>query len=142
MAAAVFCVLPIALCMAGCASHSASPKERSCATALQILRESRAEEAFGRIKDCDDVDALRIAAFAARAAAWPGEAGPDVEFDDRMDAISLRALDRLFAIDSKEAEESLEYYKRCFPPDGGYGVYFGEREARRQASEVKGRSEK
>ena len=60
----------------------------------------------------------------------------------RMDAISLRALDRLFAIDSKEAVESLEYYKRCFPPDGGYGVFFGEREERRRASEAQGGSEK
>ncbi len=100
---------------------------------MEILRESRADDAFVRIKNCGDVDALRITAFAARGAAWPGEAGPDVKFDDRMDAISLMALDRLFAIDSKEAEESLEYYKRCFPPDGGYGVFFGEREARKRS---------
>lgn len=109
---------------------------------MEILRESRADDAFGRIKDCEDVDALRIAAFAATAAAWPGEAGPDVKFDDRMDAISLMALDRLFAIDSKEAEESLEYYKRCFPPDGGIGVFFGEREERRRGAEARGRSKK
>ena len=133
IAAAAGCLLAIVLFMTGCAGHRARPKERSCAMAVEILRESRTDNAFDRIKDCRDVDALRIAAFAATAAAWPGEAGPDMEFDDRMDAISRMALDRLFAIDSKEAEESLEYFKRCFPPDGGYGVFFGEREERKRS---------
>lgn len=83
-----------------------------------------------------DVDALRIVAFAAHVAAWPMEAGPNVEFDNKMDEITFVALAQLFDIDSKEANDAIEFYKRSFPPDGAHGLFFEEQRTKR----TKGRS--
>lgn len=131
IAMSMFCALSMMLGISGCATPQMSPKERSYSLAMQILGEPSKSEVARQIKHCEDVDALRIVAFSAWATAWPGEAGPDVEFDNKMDAITLMALDRLFAIDSKEADRSIEFFKRSFPPDGGYGVFFWEKERER-----------
>ena len=93
---------------------------------MQILRNPEAEDIFDRIEACEDVDALRIIAFTARTAAWPMEAGPNVDFDNRLDDISQIAMRKLFAINTDEANDAIELYKRAFPPDGDYGLFFKE----------------
>ena len=131
---AVFCAFSFLLCLAGCTTRCMCPKERSHSIAMELLREPCTADASAKINHCTDVDALRIVAFAAHATSWPGEAGPDAEFDTGMDQIALMALPRLFAIDSEAADETIEFYNRSFPPDGGYGVFFREEEARRRNS--------
>ncbi len=129
------CRLLIILCVSGCAvTHRMSAKEQSYSIAMQILREYNKPETFTTIKTCNDVDALRIVVFAANAAAWPMEAGPESEFDEGMDDMLIMALDRLFAIDSDAANDTIEYYKRAFPPDGAYATFFEEWEKRRGIS--------
>ncbi len=119
--------LSMLFCVSGCATHRTCPKERSFSAALQMLGESRQAEAIREIRECGDADALRMVAFAARAASWPGEAGPDVDFDNRMEAVEFAALGRLFDLDSDEAKESLAEYERSFPPDGAFALFFEER---------------
>ena len=129
------CRLLIILCVSGCAvTHRMSAKEQSYSIAMQILREYNKPETFTTIKTCNDVDALRIVVFAANAAAWPMEAGAETEFDEGMDDMLIMALDRLFAIDSDAANDTIEYYKRAFPPDGAYAIFFEEWEKRRKIS--------
>ena len=130
----VFHCLLVMLFISGCTAFRISSKERSYLLALQILRAPSKSDAFDKIKACDDVDTLRIVAFTATAAAWPMEAGQDVKFDDIMDRMVIMALDRLFAIDSDAANDTIEYYKRAFPPDGAYAIFFEEWEKRRKIS--------
>ena len=94
-----------------------------------------------KIRVCDDVDVLRIIAFAASVTAWPMEAGPNIDFDNTMDDICIIAIQRLFDIDSDEADESIECYKRAFPPDGAYSLFFKECEEKRRALRSKRNSE-
>lgn len=44
---------------------------------------------INKIKACEDVDALRMIAFTANVTAWPMEAGPNKDFDNKMDDIFL-----------------------------------------------------
>ena len=111
------------ICATGCQTRYQSPKERSFSTAIQILRTHDEQDMIYKIKSCDDVDALRIVAFTASVAAWPMEAGPDVNFDNKMDGVVVTAIDRLYAIDSDSANASIEFYKRAFPPDGAYSFF-------------------
>lgn len=128
----VFCFLLMAFCFSGCITRRMSAKEHSYSIAMQILCTPSKADVFYKIKCCEDVVALRIVAFAANAAAWPIEAGEDVDFENTMNDMSIMALNRLFEMDSDDANESIEYYKRSFPPDGAYGVFFKEWESRRK----------
>ena len=106
-----------------------------------MIAMTSARRSGDRIKALDDVDALRIIAFAARASASGMEAGPDVSFDNRLNEISLAAMGRLFAVGSKSAKEAIADYKRAFPVDGAYGLLFAEweweEESKVQAQELK-----
>lgn len=124
-----FCTLVI--CLTGCQTRHICPKERSYLTAIEILQINDEEEIIDKIRVCDDVDVLRIIAFTASVTAWPMEAGPNVDFDNAMDDICIVAIQRLFEIDSHEADESIEYYKRAFPPDGAYSLFFKDCEEKR-----------
>lgn len=119
------CILSLLLCFLGCATRRMCPKERSFSLAMELFCEPCTADVVDKINHCMDVDALRIMAFAAHAASWPMEAGPDVEFDDKMDYITFSVLARLFAIDSEAASQSIVFFKRSFPPDGAYGFFFG-----------------
>ena len=114
------------ICATGCQTRYQSPKERSYLAAMQILQTSDEQEIICKIKLCDDVDALRIIAFTASVAAWPMEAGPDVNFDNKMDGVAITTIGRLYAIDSDSANASIECYKRAFPTDGAYSLLFKE----------------
>ena len=120
-------------CVTGCQTRYSSAKERSYLTAIQILRTSNEQDMIYKIKSCDDVDTLRIIAFTASAAAWPMEAGPDVNFDSKMDGIAITSIGRLYAIASDSANASIEYYKHAFPPDGAYSLSFKEWEEARKS---------
>ena len=120
------------VCLTGCQTWHKCPKEYSYAIAMQMLRTSDEQVIINKIKACDDVDALRIIAFTARATAWTMEAGPNVEFDNKMDSITMTAIGRLYAIDSDEANDSIDCYKRAFPPDGAYSLFFKEWEEGRK----------
>lgn len=124
----VKCVVSAILicCLTGCQTRYLCPKERSYLTAMRILQTSDAEVIISKVKACDDVDALRIIAFTANIAAWPMEAGPDVDFDHKMDGVFFVAMQRLFDMDSDKANESIECYKRAFPPDGARSLFFKE----------------
>lgn len=128
-------------CLTGCQTRCQCPKERSYLTAMQILRTSDEQDIICKIKLCDDVDALRIIAFTASVAAWPMEAGPDVNFDNKMDGVVVTAIGRLYAIDSDSANASIEFYKRAFPPDGAYSLFFKEREEERKSLQLKRESD-
>ena len=128
----VFIAILVA-CVTGCQTRYQSPKERSYLTAMQILRTSDEQDMIYKIKSCDDVDALRIIAFTASAAAWPMEAGSDVSFDSKMDGIAITSIGRLYAIASDSANASIEYYKHAFPPDGVYSLSFKEWEEERKS---------
>ena len=108
-------------------------KERSFIIAMRILQETNCDDVFRKIKLCDDVDALRIIAFAAYTAAWPMEAGPNVDFDNKMDGIFHVAAQRLFEIDSDEANESIVCCRRAFSPDGARSLFLTECEEKRRA---------
>ena len=127
----VFIAILVA-CVTGCQTRYSSAKERSYLTAIQILRTSNEQDMIYKIKSCDDVDALRIIAFTASAAAWPMEAGPDVNFDSKMDGIAITSIGRLYAIASDSANASIEPYKRAFPPEGAYSLFFKEWEEGRK----------
>ena len=79
-------------CLTGCQTRYQSPKERSYLTAIQILRTPDEQDMIYKIKSCDDVDALRIIAFTASVAAWPMEAGSDMNFDNKMEGVEERKL--------------------------------------------------
>ena len=53
-------------CFAGCQTRCQCHKERSYLTAVRILQTSDAQEMISKIETCDDIDALRIIAFASR----------------------------------------------------------------------------
>ena len=139
----ISCVLIaiFAACVTGCQTRYQSPKERSYLTAIQILRTSDEQDVIYKIKSCDDVDALRIIAFTASVAAWPMEAGSDVNFDSKMDGIAITSIGRLYAIDSDSANTSIEYCKRAFPPDGAYSLFFKEWEEVRKSLRTKRKSD-
>ena len=122
-------------------THCMSAKEQSYSIAMQILREHGKPESFATIKACNDVDALRIVAFAAKAAAWSMEAGSNREFDEGIDSMLIMALERLFVIDSEVANETIEYYKRAFPPDGAYSLFFKAWEEERKSLRTKRKSD-
>ena len=119
--------------------NDVGPKERSYRSAMTILGDVNSAKVLDRIKALEDVDALRIIAFAARASASGMEAGPDVSFDNRLNEISLAAIGRLFAVGSKSAKEAIADYKRAFVVDGAYGLLFKEweEESKVQAQELK-----
>jgi len=118
-----------------------SRKERSFNAALKILRGHNDNEVFAKIKACEDADVLRIIAFTASVAAWPMEAGTDVNFDNQMDGVAATAIGRLYAIDSDSANASIEFYKRAFPPDGVYSLFFKEWEEERKSLQLKRKSD-
>ena len=120
-------------CLAGCQTRYSCPKERSYLTAMRILQTGGEEAVVNNIKACNDIDALRIIAFTATTTAWPMEAGSNVDFDNKMEGIFFIAMQRLFDMDSEEANESIECYKQAFPPDGAYSLFFKECEEKRNA---------
>lgn len=113
-------------------SETSSGKERSFNIAMKVLREHNDIRVVDKIKACNDIDALRIIAFTATITAWPMEASPNFDFDNKMDGIFFIAMKRLFEIDSDEADESIECYKRAFPPDGAYSLFLKECEEERK----------
>jgi hypothetical protein len=72
------------------------------------------------------------------ATAWPMDVGPNVNFDNKMEDIAIKALKRMYDIGSDYAFESIEYYKRAFPPDGAYSLFFNEMEKNRREREAQG----
>lgn len=121
----------VVTCLVGCTTQYQCPKEHSYAVAMQILCNPGASSIFDQIEECNDVVALRIIAFTASVAAWPMEEGLDVNFDNRLDDVFQVAMYKLFAIDSNESKEAIEYYKRAFPPDGAHSLLFKEWEEER-----------
>lgn len=119
--------------LTGCQVHCQCPKERSYLAAMRILQAPEEHSIIDKIKACDDVDTLRIIVFTARVTAWPMETGQNINFDNKMDGIFQIAMQRLFAIDSDEADESIDCYKRAFPPDGAYSLFFKEWEEERRS---------
>ena len=113
----------------GCRTFSG--KERSFDTAMKILRGHNDNEMFAKIKACEDANALRIIAFTANIAAWPMEAEPSIDFDAKMEDVFYVAMQKLLDMDSDEATESIERYKRAFPSDGVYSLFFKECEEER-----------
>lgn len=104
--------------------NEAIGKCRSFNLAVQILTENADNQAIKLIYTLDDVDALRIIAVAAQATAWPMEAGENVVFDNRMEALSFAAVKRLANIRSNRSRESLNYAKRAFELDGATSAFF------------------
>ena len=121
------------LFLSGCLAERQCKKEKSYFTALDILSKCGEDDVFDRIKLCDDVDALRIVAFSSSVAAWPMEAGENVNFDNRLDDIFQMAMNRLYTINSESAYDSVMLYKRAFPPDGAYSILFKEWEEERKS---------
>ena len=119
------------LFLSGCLAEKQCKKEKSYFTALDILFKCGEDDVFDRIKLCDDVDALRIVAFSSSVAAWPMEAGENVNFDNRLDDIFQMAMNRLYTINSESAYDSVMLYKRAFPPDGACSILFKEWEENR-----------
>lgn len=109
-----------------------SGKEQSFDAAMKILREYNDIAVFDNIKTCEDVDALRMIACTAHLAAWPMKAGPNVDFDNKMDGIFRMAMQRLFEIDSDGANETIESCKHAFSSDGAYSLFFTELEGARK----------
>ena len=130
----LFCLLVVLSC-AGCTIHGSSPKERSYTVAMNILHDVNSPRIFDEVRRCGDVVALRIVAFAAMSAAGSMEAGPDVEFDNRLDEIALVAVHALFSIDTEEAKEAIANYVRAFGKDGISSVLFKEWEEEISKSE-------
>lgn len=124
------------VCLAGCAMRCKYPKEQSYEVAMQILRNPEPVCIHNQIEACEDVDALRIIVFTASAAAWPMEAGPNVDFDTKLDGVFQSAMHRLFAINTDAANDAIELYKRAFPPDGAYALFFEEWEEERTRGNV------
>ena len=109
-----------------------STKEQSFAAAINMLSQYSNDEIVMEIRELEDVETLRIISFTASIASWPMRAGPDVEFDNRMDGISQAAMHKLFLSDSDLAGEAIEYYKRIFPLDGAHSLFFKECEEERR----------
>ena len=110
-----------------------SRKERSFNAALKILRGHNDNEIFAKIKACEDADVLRIIAFTADIAARPMESGTSIDFDAKMEDVFYVAMQKLFDIDSDEANEYIKCYKSAFPPDGARSMFFKECEEKRRA---------
>ncbi len=129
-------ILGVSLMMTstGCSIRFVSQKERSFDTAIQILERPHDRCIFDKINELSDVDALRIIAFASRATTWAMEAGSDVQFDNRLEELSLAAMHRLFIIDSEKAKDAIEGYERAFVVDGALSLSFKkwEEEARKR----------
>lgn len=104
----------------GCVSNNVdqSPKAKSLEFALEILKNPFSESVFFEISQCKDINALRIIAFSASATAWSMEAGYDVELDNRMDDISIAAIEQLLDIDSEETRFVIERFRQVFHNDG------------------------
>lgn len=132
-AVAICCGLVIILCISGCATRCMSPKERSYALALGVLKNPRQADTYQKIESMKDVDALRIIAFTAESAAWRMDAGPDVEFDNQLHEIALAAIHRLFIFDSEIAREVIADYKKAFVVDGSVSLLFRQWEEERKA---------
>ena len=68
------------------------------------------------------------------------EAGADVQFDNRLEKIALSALHRMFIIDTEQASDAIEGYKRAFVVDGAMSLYFlkweDEARKRREAAQA------
>ena len=128
------CIIVIILFtfLVGCQTEQLSPKEQSYLKAQEILQSSLYENMALKIKMCDDIDTLRIVVFTAMATSWPMEAGANVNFDNKMENIAIETLKRMYDIGSDYAFESIEYYKRAFPPDGAYALFFKEMETKRK----------
>lgn len=124
-------------CIAGCRARYICPKEHSYLAALRILQTTNKQEMRNKIKDCKDVDALRIVAFTTHTTAWPMTAGPNIDFDAEMEGVFYVAMGKLFDIGSDTANESIEYYKQAFPPDGAESLFFKECEAKRRVLQPK-----
>jgi len=107
-------------------SEAFSGKERSFDIAMKILREHNDIAVFDKIRACNDVDALRIIVYAASAAAWDMEAGPDVAFDFALHEIALGAIHRLFVINSQKSRDAIDGYKQAFCVDGIISMLFKE----------------
>lgn len=119
--------------LTGCATWHHPPKGESYSLAIKILKNPNAHDVFKQIESCKDVVALRIIAFTARASAWPMEAGENIDFDNRLDDISIMALHQLFIINSEEANEAIEYYEHAFHPDGALSLFLKEWELERMS---------
>jgi hypothetical protein len=122
----------------GCQVERSCPKEQSFLNAQEILKSSSDENIALKIKSCDDIDTLRIVVLAAMATAWPMDVGTNVNFDNKMEDIAIKALKRMYDIGSDYAFESIEYYKRAFCPDGAYSLFFNEMEKNRREREAQG----
>ena len=133
----IIVVIPFAF-LVGCQTEQLSPKEQSYLKAQEILQSSSYENMALKIKMCDDIDVLRIVVFTAMATAWPMKAGPNVDFDNKMEDVAIEALKRMYDIGSDYAFESIEYYKRAFPPDGAYSLFFKEMETKRKERGAQG----
>ena len=118
-----------------------SAKEQSFGTAIKILSLSSSDEIIKEIHELDDVEALRVIAFAAHIASWPMRASSDIDFDNRMDSVFQSAMQKLFLSDSDAAHDAIEHYKRAFPPDGAYSLFFKEREEERKSLQLKRESD-
>lgn len=125
----------------GCASRPSCPKEQSVHVAMAVLEDPCGEDTLERIKEMADVDALRVIAYAARAAAWSMEAGPDKDFDHVLMEMSLAAVHRLFVLDSPQAREAIKGYKSAFPPDGAISLLFSECEKEMEGRGLEGRGQ-
>ena len=123
------------ICLTGCQARYSCPKERSYITAMRILQTDDEEAIDNKIRACNDIDALRIIAFTATITAWPMEASQNVDFDNKMDGIFFVAMQKLFDIDSEEANESIDCYIRAFPPDGARSLFFKECQEKRKRTQ-------
>ena len=113
-------------------NKSTTLKCRSYETAMNVLSNPEDKEVFRKISAIDDVDALRIIVFSTYSAAWPMEAGPNVNFDCLLYDIHLCALEKLISINTDESKYSVDFYKRAFPLDGCLSHYVEEIERKMQ----------
>lgn len=125
-------VVMTALHSTGCVNNCCCQKERSFLTAISILQRHAENDVFKAIRELEDIEALRIIAVSSRASAWPMEAGPDINFDNRMDDIALAAIQKLYLIDSSESREAIEYCQRFFEKDGARSQTFKEWENKKR----------
>ena len=118
-----------------------STKEKSFDMAISILAHYPNDEIIKEIRELEDVEALRVIAVTANIVSWPMRAGPDAEFDNRMDGIFQAAMHKLFLSDSDLAYDAIEYYKRAFPHDGAYSLFLKEWEEERKSLRPKRKSD-
>lgn len=126
------CVIVMAFSLTGCTNSSCCQKERSFCTANTILSQYSTDEVFKVIHGLEDIESLRIIAISSYFSAWPMEAGPDADFDNRMDDISHAAIQKMYLIDSPASREAIEQCKRIFKIDGAYSRFFKELEDARR----------